>query len=149
MYVTPFIIENKDFRYLWKNQATFEVKDPEALDGFAGMQIGKYSWYLSYFFPKGFPKGKLKLIARVRIEAKNADNISFGVHNETAKKRLIGKTVPAKGLIGKKYVDVEVGTAEFSNGMYFFTGAIYFQKKWQKNPDDKTYVDHLRFEKAY
>ena len=56
--------------------------------------------------------------------------------------------MPVKGLIGKKYVDVEIGTGSFENGMYFFTGAIYFQKKWHKNPADKTYVDCLRFEKA-
>lgn len=148
MYITPFVIENSDFKYLWKNQATFVVKDPEAQDGSAGMQIGKYSWYLSYFFPKGFPKGKLKLIARIRVEAKNADTISFGVHNQTAKKRLIGKSVPAATVLGKKYVDVEIGIGEFGDGMYFFAGAIYFQKKWHKNPDDKTFVDNLRFEKA-
>ena len=82
------------------------------------------------------------------MEAEKADSISFGVHNEKAKKRLLGKTVPVKGLIGKKYVDVEIGTGSFENGMYFFTGAIYFQKKWHKNPADKTYVDCLRFEKA-
>ena len=148
MFVTPFTIEDKDFKYLWKNQATFPVKDPAAKDGSAGMQIGKYAWYLSYHFPAGFPSEKLKLVVRTRVEAKNADTISFGVYNEKAKKHVIGKNFPAKPLIGKKYVDIEIGAASFVPGMCYYTGGIYFQRKQPKNPDDKTFVDCLRFEKA-
>ena len=96
MFITPFTIEDKDFKYLWKNQATFPVKDQAANDGKAGMQIGKYAWYLSYHFPAGFPSEKLKLVVRARVEAQNADTISFGVYNEKAKKQVIGKNVPAK-----------------------------------------------------
>jgi hypothetical protein len=148
MFITPFTIEDKDFKYLWKNQATFPVKDQAANDGSAGMQIGKYAWYLSYHFPAGFPSEKLKLVVRTRVEAKNADTISFGVYNEKAKKHVIGKNFPAKPLIGKKYVDIEIGAASFVPGMCYYTGGIYFQRKQPKNPDDKTFVDSLRFEKA-
>ena len=91
---------------------------------------------------------KLKLVVRARIEAKNADTISFGVYNEKAKKHVIGKNFPAKPLIGKKYVDIEIGAASFVPGMCYYTGGIYFQRKQPKNPDDKTFVDSLRFEKA-
>ena len=148
LYITPFAIEDSAFKYLWKGQATFQVKDSAAQDKMAGCQLAKHPWYLSYHFPKGFPQDKFNLTVRARVEAKNADTITFGVHQ--GKKRILGKTLDVKKLKmnGKNYVDINLGTASFVPDMYYYTGGIYVNKKPNKNPDEKIFVDKLIFNKA-
>ncbi|MBQ6470584.1 MAG: DUF4838 domain-containing protein [Victivallales bacterium] len=146
IYITPFVIEDKDFKLIWKGQATDRVKDEGAEDKSAAYQSAKHPWYLSYHFPKGFPTDKYRLVVRTRVEAKEADSVAFGVYN--GKKRVLSKTadVKALGMNGMRYVEFELGSSSFLHGMYFYAGGIYVGEQLNRHPDEKIYVDNLRFE---
>ena len=148
LFVLPFTVQDKDFKLLWKGSGTGLVKDPEATDGSAAYQEGKLSWYLSYPIPKAFPKKKVDIILRVRLEAARADTLSCGVHDWKKKKRVCGRSIPAKGINGKKYGEFKIGSAVLNSDMSIYIGSIYFQKKWLKDNRDRTFLDCIRFEEA-
>ncbi|MBR4663853.1 MAG: hypothetical protein IKO93_08265, partial [Lentisphaeria bacterium] len=148
LFVLPFTVQDKDFKLLLKGSGTGLIKDPEATDGSAAYQEGKLSWYLSYPIPKAFPKKKVDIILRVRLEAARADTLTCGVYDWKKKKRVCGRSIPAKGINGKKYGEFKIGSAVLNSDMSIYIGSIYFQKKWLKDNRDRTFVDCIRFEEA-
>ena len=149
LYITPFVVEDKDFKLIWEGQATARVKDEAAEDKSAAFQSAKHPWYLSYHFPKGFPADKFRLIVRARIDAKEADTVAFGVYD--GKRCVLTKKFDVRkyDMNGKKYVDIDLGCASFLDGMYFYAGGIYVGKQLNKHPHERIYVDNLRFEAAW
>jgi len=148
LFVLPFTVQDKDFKLLWKGSGTGLLNDPEATDGSAAFQDGNLSWYLSYPIPQAFPKEKVDVILRLRIEAERADTLTCGVHDWKTKKRVFYCSIPTETINGKKYGEFKIGSAVLNSDMSIYVGSIYFNKQWFKDNRNRTFLDCIRFEKA-
>ncbi|OQA85016.1 MAG: hypothetical protein BWY31_02148 [Lentisphaerae bacterium ADurb.Bin242] len=148
MYLYPITVQEDQLKLLWRGSGTDIVKDPAASNGFAAVQDGNRSWYLSYPIPKEFPKDRFKVIIRYRLEAEKADYVTCGAHDWKAKKSVFSKKIPASEVNGKEYRDIEIGSASFTPDMSIYIGSVYTDGKWLKNSKDKHYLDFIRFEPA-
>ena len=71
----PFTVQENQFFLSLKGSATDIVDDPEADNGKAAVISGKQpGWRLSYQIPEAFPKEKLDVYVRIRIESEEPED---------------------------------------------------------------------------
>ena len=98
--------------------------------------------------PAAFPKDKVDVILRYRLEAENADYVTCGVYDWKKKKQVFYFKIPAQEAKGKEYRDFKIGSAVLNSDMSIYIGNVIYQGKWHKNSKDIHYLDSIRFEPA-